>query len=114
MIQAAIDSGDEPYNLNEIKEDIDKNRMQLWAIFENNGEMKAAFVTTIAYAGKVLLIFFAGGEDMKNWLYLFHELMRWGKDNGCTSCEVHGRLGWDRALKPYGFRKKKIVLEKDL
>lgn len=114
MIQAAIDSGDEPYELEEIKKEIDGNRMQLWAIIANNGEIIASFVTTIAYKGQVLLVFFAGGEEMHKWLSFFDELMRWGKDNGCTSCQVHGRLGWDRVLKPFGFHRKKIVVEKTL
>lgn len=114
MIQAAIDSGDEPYQLEDIKKEIDKNQMQLWSIMSNNDKILAAFVTTIAYKDRVLLIFFAGGEEMEKWLSLIDELTRWGKDNGCTSCQVHGRVGWDRMLKPFGFHKKKIVVEKKL
>lgn len=114
MIQDAIDSCDEPYALPDIKIEIDNNRMQLWAIFSKNNEIQASFVTSIAYNGRVLIIFFAGGEGIGDWLNYFNELMRWGKDNGCSSCEVHGRLGWDKVLKPYGFRRKKVVLEREL
>lgn len=114
LIQDAIDESDQEYKLSDIKKWILENSMQLWVIFLNNDKICAAFVTGILNNGEKLVILFCGGDDLMKWQELFHGILRWGKDNGCRSCEVHGRLGWEKILNSFGFKRKKILLSKNL
>lgn len=44
----------------------------------------------------------------------FEEIERWARAEGCTRMQGYGRLGWIRALKPYGWRPRAVEIEKDI
>jgi hypothetical protein len=52
-----------------------------------------------------------GGGDLAELMEMRPLVESWGRDVGCVRATISGRLGWDRALKPYGFER---VLEKIL
>lgn len=113
MIERALaETGDE-YNVDDIKHDIITGSMQLWGVY-NSKALVAVWVTSIIDNGKNLAVLFAGGGDMHDWLHLSEMLFDWGRANGCTCCEVHGRVGWEKVLRPFGFERRKIVLNKTL
>lgn len=45
---------------------------------------------------------------------LFDEVEQWARAEGCVRLQGYGRLGWVRALKPYGWRPRAVEIEKDI
>lgn len=45
---------------------------------------------------------------------LFDTVEAWAKQEGCVRLQGYGRLGWIRALKPYGWRPRAVEIEKDI
>lgn len=62
---------------------------------------------------RVLQLAFAGG-DMDELRGLLPEIERFARDLGCQALEVHGRSGWERALKADGFKKISTTLSKEV
>ncbi len=86
----------------EAKQRIEDNTAQLWL-----GE-RSAMVTEIV--GDAIHVWLGAG-DMDELLAMRPLVERYGKDVGCARATIDGRLGWDRVLKPHGFKR---VLEKML
>ena len=86
----------------EVIERIEQNKAQLWL-----GE-RSAMVTEIV--GDAIHVWLGAG-DLSELLAMRPLVERAGREWGCKRATISGRLGWDRALKPYGFAR---VLEKML
>lgn len=54
------------------------------------------------------------GEDAARWVNLLTQIEAWAKAQGCAAMEPICRPGWERHLKPKGYRKTHVVLEKTL
>ena len=54
------------------------------------------------------------GKDAQSWLDLLAPIEAWAKSRGCGVMEPICRPGWERRLKPLGYRKTHVVLEKSL
>jgi hypothetical protein len=54
------------------------------------------------------------GDDAQRWIDLLAPLETWAKAQGCAVMEPICRPGWERQLKPAGYRKTHVVLEKSL
>jgi hypothetical protein len=56
-----------------------------------------------------------GGTRLEELLPKFHPVMqKYAKDNKCTYLEGHGRGGWARKLKSYGWKTDHIVYNMEL
>lgn len=54
------------------------------------------------------------GDDAWRWVDLLAQIEAWAKAQGCAVMEPICRPGWERHLKPKGYRKTHVVLEKSL
>lgn len=54
------------------------------------------------------------GEDAHRWVDLLAGIEAWAKERGCGVLEPICRPGWERHLKPMGYVKTHVVLEKRL
>lgn len=59
---------------------------------------------------RVLHVLYAGGE-MEQIKDFQASAAEWARQMGCASMTLSGRLGWQRALKDYGWKPREIVME---
>lgn len=101
-------------------------QMELWLAVERNGDCRespASAPTTKALAitevvtyprTKLCKLLACTGDDAALWTDLLGQIEAWAKQHGCAVMEPICRPGWERRLKPLGYRKTHIVLEKAL
>lgn len=99
LLRPALSEGQE---WAEVIERIQQDKAQLWL-----GE-RSAMVTEIV--GDAIHVWLGGG-DLSELLEMRPLVESAGREWGCRRATISGRLGWDRALKPFGFER---VLEKIL
>lgn len=98
-----------------IREKIAAREMQLWAI--RVADRTAGAVVTEIYdtaAGKTCGVPYLGGTGMDDWMHLLSVIEAWAKANGCVRTESVCRVGWERALKRFGWEKITITVAKTL
>lgn len=91
-------------------------RYLLWVAYPESRMVQAAFVTREArYPGKAMLCLdFCGGAEMHGWMEEGTRIFRaFAKDVGLDGVELYGRLGWQKALKGYGWRPLGMLVEID-
>ena len=42
------------------------------------------------------------------------DLEAWAKDQGCKKMELFARPGWEKVMKPKGYKKTHVQIEKEL
>jgi hypothetical protein len=100
----------------QIFERLANGAMQCWAL--SDSEIRLILLTdVIVYASGVRVLRFVGGvgKRLKEFLPLIVEVFgRITRQLKCDHVEVAGRKGWERLLKPYGFKHSFTVLTLDL
>lgn len=87
--------------------------MQCWAA-ESDGIV--AIGLTEVLDDKLDTVRFIGcaGEDARAWLFLMDNIKAWATERGSKRFIAEARPGWERHLKPFGFKKTHVVLEANL
>ena len=88
---------------------------QLWLIVDGptNGLLGVVSTEIGVYPRETsLIVGFCAGVDVKRWLHWLGPLEVWGASKGCTLSEPHGRRGWSRLLKQYGYEEAYTVFRK--
>ena len=102
------------WSLPDVLDQIDTGQQQLWIAFDDE-RIWAACTTRFSHYAKMKMLegCFVAGDKLDTWCApLLEVLDRWAADNDCAGIEFTGRMGWEKVLKPYGFRRAYIVLEK--
>lgn len=106
------------FNIEAVKEMLDREQIILWVMLdENTGNPVAAATTRVVEypVCRSMAIDWIGGKRMKEWLPKFSETLdKYAKDNGCKYIEGWGRPGWIKALKPFGYRQWSPTYRKEL
>lgn len=91
-------------------------RMGLWLARQDEGEIAAIAITEICAYPRLAVckLLACTGDDAPHWIELLAEIEAWAKAQGCAVMEPICRPGWERHLKPKGYRKTHVVLEKTL
>lgn len=116
-IDAATAHSDGKYIGPDIVRLLISGHMQLWAaVEENDGKINGISITEIANfpQRKVGRMLAATGEDAAGWVPLLTEIEAWEKAQGCTLSEIVCRPGWEKVLKPFGYKKTHVLLSKEL
>jgi len=95
-------------------EGLTEHRYLLWVAYDQNEVTHAAFVTRHAQypARKMLTVDCAGGTEMDGWLEAAQAAFRsYARDMGLSGVEMHGRPGWTRALKKFGWTFTAVTME---
>lgn len=108
LIERALKYGDGDYTLGWVRQSLEDG--QLCLLLADN----LAVVATIhdRPARRVLFLVAVAGKLPPNWRDLLRAIEAWGKANGCTAIESHGRPGWQKKLPDY--RARKIIYRKDI
>lgn len=115
-IEAATAYSVGKYNGVDVVKMIASGAMQLWVVFDEDSEkVESITITEIAsYPQRKILKFLCStGEDVDNWLHHLGEIERWGEANGCDGSQAETRPGWEKLLKPSGYIKSHVILNKN-
>lgn len=108
-IEDALEYSGGTHTFDDVVSGITSGHMQLWP-----AERGCAVTEIVDFPQKkVLHVFLAGGE-MDQLFAMIDSAAVWGREQGCTSMTLSGRLGWQRAMKPLGWEPKMIVMEKGI
>lgn len=113
LLQRVLDKSDSGIDLPSVISGITTDAMQLWAV----NYFEAVVVTEIIRrpSHNVLFITLLCGQDRNKWLpELIDLLAEVGRDNDCKYIEFWGREGWEKVKPDLGFRKKYVVMAKEL
>lgn len=54
------------------------------------------------------------GHEASDWIGLIEEIEAWAVTVGCKSFQAECRPGWERYLKPFGYEKHHVIMNKEL
>lgn len=97
--------------------DVARGHQTLWLVRDGGATVSVVLVevhTITATGWKRAVITGMGGERGVEALPLIAEIEQWARDQGANEIEVVGRVGWRRALAPYGYAEKVSILRKRL
>jgi hypothetical protein len=110
-IERATVRSDGMVTTDEHRDAVASGRRQLWLITDGSDVLAAG--VTEAIKG-VCFIWAFGGERMSEWFHLHKELETWARQNGLRGVRFYGREGWERALRKSGFKKRLVIMHKEL
>jgi len=116
-IQKACDFSDGFADAEDFKKWLEQGTMQLWVAWDNDEKkVKCVCITEIKQYPKykVCGCKITTGSSFKKWVDFMDFVMEWAKEEGCRKMEIHTRPGWERILKPKGFFKTHVQLERML
>jgi hypothetical protein len=97
-----------------IKAEAVSGRRMIWTL--TDGDRAAPLLSAFSTVDDGLKVCIGplAGDEMELWLPLLCDLESHAKEAGFSVSHIEGRPGWQRVLKPYGYRVARVVLEKDL
>lgn len=117
LIQKACDYSDGFADAEDFKKWLEQGTMQLWVAWDNEEKkVKCVCITEVKQYPKykVCGCKITTGSSFKQWVNFMDYVMEWAKEEGCRKMEIHTRPGWERVLKPKGFFKTHVQLERML
>jgi len=117
LIQKACDYSDGFADAEDFKKWLEQGTMQLWVAWDNEEKkVRCVCITEIKQYPKykVCGCKITTGSSFKQWVDFMDYVMEWAKEEGCRKMEIHTRPGWERILKPKGFFKTHVQLERML
>lgn len=113
MIAAAVVHSAVPWTSDDVLARLSINDMQLWLIWR--GDELAGVVVSEIYdtgRGRTCALPVAASDDMAFCLGILDHIEVWARQQGCTRLQGEGRAGWERVLKPHGWRVVTTQVEK--
>jgi hypothetical protein len=117
LIQKACDYSDGFADAEDFKKWLEQGTMQLWVAWDNEEKkVKCVCITEVKQYPKykVCGCKITTGSSFKQWVDFMDYVMEWAKEEGCRKMEIHTRPGWEKILKPKGFFKTHVQLERML
>lgn len=110
------------FTLEDIKDRLLKNDMQLWIAASTSEKIFAVGVSEVVVypREKRLRMVLVGAREnrLDEWIDVIFEpespMLEWCKKSGIKRMESTGRDGWTKVLRDYGFKKYYTVLTKDV
>lgn len=102
----------------DVRQDVAVGNQTLWVVFEDTPDnMIGAFTIRVkSYpAGLALCGEHLGGERLDEWAdNLFGVMEEYARDLGIKNLELIGRRGWEKILKPKGWKADLVIFEKEI
>jgi hypothetical protein len=97
------------HTIDDVLAQIESGEAQLW--WDDDGTV----VTEIYdYPGKKVLHFWLAAGELNGVIRQSHRAMEWGREQGCTTANLVGRRGWERALAAEGWGARLTLMTKEL
>lgn len=102
------------YTPDYILERLQKSLMQLWLAMDGKNIVAVCLTEIRKTVIKEYVIVVMTGEDMLSWIHMLGDLENYARSLGCQKIVGVARPGWEKILKPIGYRKTHITVEKEL
>jgi hypothetical protein len=115
LLNRAADDSGERYTAEDILHRAKEGDMQIWVVMDDH-ILKALCVTEVTQYPKCkeMCIVIMTGYEMHLWTFLLERLENIARESGCKRFKGYARPGWEKILRPYGYQKTHVILEKDL
>ena len=99
-VESALEHADDLYSKEYIFASLMNRDMQLWLILKDDKPIACCVSKVNVYPiAKTICAFIVAGSDSDSWIdELTDTLSKFGKENGCSVIEAHGRMGWKKKL----------------
>jgi hypothetical protein len=99
--------------LPEIKKRLDSRNMQMWVAWAES-QPRIVVISEVydTAAGLTCALPVVGGSDLASCIDDLVVIEMWAREQGCVRLTGEGRVGWERALKPHGWRVQSVQVEK--
>ncbi len=106
FLREAIDRDDQDGYLLSMQARVFAGVNSLWQITEDSKTVGYAVtvVYTVTGLDRVVQIYLAGGDSLESFLEQFDYFVAWALKRDINFIEVQGRKGWEKVLRPLGFR----------
>ena len=107
LLTVAVERGGNDWD--ELGEMLADGRAQLWLGVTDMPEVAAVS----RMDGDTFEVWLAGGKVLSGFLPFLETAIQAAKEGGATNGRITGRKGWERVLRPYGWRPNGDDLVKD-
>jgi hypothetical protein len=105
LVQLALSEAHGELESADVYERLCDQRMQALVAVDGDRIIAVLVTEIVQYPRKVALrVVLAGGEGLDRWVHAAHEMLLQGaRSIGAKTLEMHGRKGWQRALRVVGW-----------
>lgn len=100
------------WTLEGIVEQLQKGELQLWASYSNGKHLFVLTEMIRELTGLTVHIVLGAGRFDKNMLKHLDIIETWAKGQGATGFVIWGRWGWEKLLRPLGFKFETAVFRR--
>lgn len=113
-IENACEYNGNKYNSNDCLVELLSGEKQLWLVLDT--QIKAVVITCIMKFPqcKCCMIDICTGTGINEWVHLLKIIEEWAVLKNCREMFFIARLGMEKKLKEFGYRKTHSLLEKSL
>lgn len=114
LLLPAIRYGHGKYRIEDVFKQLTAKTAMLW-VAQRGEKIIFAMVTKVnLYPQSKTLTVFIGGGDLDGMLALREEVEDYSLQIGCDAIECHGRPGWVRVMKQFGYTDTSMIVRKSL
>lgn len=100
------------WTLEGIVEELQNGKMQLWVCYDKGKHLFVITELITELTGITVHIVLGGGRFNKNMLRYLNLIENWAKGLGATGFVIWGRWGWEKLLRPLGFKFETAVFRR--
>ena len=100
------------WTLEGLVEELQKGNMQLWACHSKGKHLFVITELITELNGLTVHIVLGGGHFNKDMLRYLNLIETWAKGLGATGFVIWGRWGWEKLLRPLGFKFETAVFRR--
>ena len=118
LVDRALKYSEGEFDREKIIAGLKKRAMQLWCVrgAENGAPIAVVVTEVIPYPGrKKCIVVLLAGKELATWIHLLPAVLEpWAKEQGCQSMVAWCREGLAYVLKGLGWRRRQVVMEKEI
>tara|TARA_R110000823_G_C15908355_1_gene497515 strand:+ start:1246 stop:1674 length:429 start_codon:yes stop_codon:yes gene_type:complete len=116
FIKLATDTTGGRFTEKDVYDDIQRGIYVLWIVVDNDDIIGALTTRIAVYPNKRgMSLDWVGGSGLLELIPMFHHVLeQYARDHKCSYLEGHGRGGWSRKLRNYGWKADHIVYNMEL
>jgi hypothetical protein len=102
--------------LEKIYNDILQDYLQLWIVIDENYYIIGVGVSEFVYINdkKILSVYLFEADNIKIAIKAMNDLIEWAHDKDIAAIETTARVGWEKFLKQLDFKKKEVLLRRNI
>lgn len=115
LLEKAPELYEDCYTLEDIYDVVAAGYFGLWLINDEKEFLCVGITEVIRYPRKIIgRIIWCIGKRLNEYTLLLQEVEKQMLERGANELEIIGRDGWVRKLAPLGYKKRYVVLTKEL